>query len=84
MPRRQRESDKKLPAFDLRAEREKRGINQQDTADILCTTQGTISAWESSGNTPLIYRKYWELYWTMHLAKKTRKVKQVSDGPATH
>lgn len=85
MPRRQREQDKKLPAFDLRAEREKRGINQADTAEILCTTQGTISGWESSGAMPLIYRKYWALYWSVQKPKRERKsptkqVKQVHDG----
>lgn len=69
MPKRSDES-RNLPAWDLKAQREKHSYTQAKAAEILCTTQATIARWEADGATPLIYRKYWEIY---HHALKVKK-----------
>lgn len=58
MPKRQ---NKALPAFDLKAEREKRKLSQQQLAEKLFQSQGTVSRWELSGQTPELAREYWKL-----------------------
>lgn len=70
MPKR---SDKKPAPWDLKAQREKHSYTQTQAAEILCTTQATIARWEADGTTPMIYRKYWEIY---HHAKKVQKAKK--------
>lgn len=70
MPKR---STKEVTAFDLKAEREKRGLSQEQTAEILFQSQGTISRWEISGQTPELARAYWELFWSQQDAKHVEK-----------
>ena len=62
MPRRS-DVERDLPAFDLKGARESKGITQAKTAEILSASQSSIARWESEGTLPLIYRKYWALYW---------------------
>lgn len=62
MPKRN-EAFEKLPAFDLRGKREEKKLTQNQCAEILHVSQGTLAKWESSGAVPQIYRSYWELYW---------------------
>jgi DNA-binding XRE family transcriptional regulator len=62
MPKRS-ETDKALPAFDLKAARESKGLTQIETAQLLSAAQSTIAKWEADGRVPKIYRDYWELYW---------------------
>lgn len=52
-------------AFDLKGAREMRGLSQIGAAAILCTTQPTVSRWESEGNTPAVYQKVWTLHWQL-------------------
>lgn len=52
-------------AFDLKASREIRNLSQADVAAILCTTQASVSRWESSGGLPAIYRKAWDQHWKL-------------------
>lgn len=54
---------KKLAPYDLKGEREKRDLNQSETAALLFTTQSTVARWEADGSTPQIYREYWRLHW---------------------
>lgn len=54
-----------LVAFDLRAARKERNLSQLQTAEMLCTTQPTISRWEAEGTTPAIVRKAWDLHWKL-------------------
>lgn len=67
----------KLPPFDLRAEREKRELTQEETAKLLYTTQSSIGRWEENGNMPPLERAYWALYWKQHKppASTTKKAK---------
>jgi DNA-binding transcriptional regulator YiaG len=62
MPKRS-ETDKALPAWDLKAARETKGLTQIETAALLSAAQSTIAKWEADGRVPKIYRDYWELYW---------------------
>jgi len=55
----------KLAAFDLKGARESRGLSQAATAEILCTTQASVSRWESEGDMPAIYRKAWIQHWLL-------------------
>lgn len=75
MPKRS-EDEKKLKPFDLKAEREKRELNQTQVAEMLYVTQVSVSRWESEGNMPQIYRAYWELYWQVNKPKAAKKVKK--------
>lgn len=72
MPRLSKQHQR-LPAFDLKAEREKRDMTQAECAVFFFTTQATIARWESSGDTPQIHREYWALYWKH---QKPTKVKE--------
>lgn len=54
-----------LVAFDLKAARKTRNLSQLQTAEMLCTTQPTISRWEAEGTTPAIVRKAWEQHWQL-------------------
>lgn len=74
MPKRS-EAHAALPPFDLKAARETKGLTQSDAAELLAASQPSIARWESEGNLPLIYRKYWDLYWKHQPAVKTRKAK---------
>lgn len=65
-----------LPAFDLKAEREKRGKTQAEVAQMLFTTQSSVARWEADGDMPQIHRAYWELYWRN--IKVPKKVKEKS------
>lgn len=51
--------------FDLKSEREKRRLSQTAIAEILCSTQASVSRWESSGMMPNVHRKLWELHWKL-------------------
>lgn len=73
MPKRSAK-DKALPAYDLRADREAKDLSQVETAAILCCGQASVARWERDGSLPLIYRKYWQLYW-LHQPKKKGKPK---------
>jgi predicted transcriptional regulator len=64
---------KKLPPYDLRAEREKRELTQAETAQLLFTTQSTVARWEDDGQTPQIHREYWRLYWANQKPPKVSK-----------
>jgi transcriptional regulator with XRE-family HTH domain len=64
---------KEIAAFDLKAEREKRELSQADVAAILCTTQASVSRWESSGMIPDIYRKLWVQHWKLEQANKSQQ-----------
>jgi DNA-binding XRE family transcriptional regulator len=82
MPKRS-EAESELPAFDLKAARESKGITQAKTADILSASQSSIARWESDGRLPLIYRKYWELYWQHNKPERRKpKLKVVEKSPA--
>lgn len=62
-----------LPAFDLKAAREKRELTQMQTAQLLFTTQSTIARWEHDGDAPEIVRAYWDLYWRVNRPVKKPK-----------
>jgi transcriptional regulator with XRE-family HTH domain len=62
MPKRSSAASK-LPAYDLKAEREKRDLTQQEVAVMLFTTQSSVARWEENGDMPQIHREYWSLYW---------------------
>jgi Helix-turn-helix. len=82
MPRRS-EIERELPAFDLKAARESKGVTQEKCAGILCASQSSVARWESDGRLPLIYRKYWELYWKFHKPERTKpRLKVVEKSPA--
>jgi DNA-binding XRE family transcriptional regulator len=82
MPRRS-ETEAELPAFDLKAARESKGITQAKAATILAASQSSIARWESDGRLPLIYRKFWELYWTHNKPERRKpKLKVVDKDPA--
>jgi transcriptional regulator with XRE-family HTH domain len=68
---------RKLPAFDLKSEREKRALTQADTAAMLFTTQSSVARWEADGDMPQIHRAYWALYWKHN--KPPKKVKNESE-----
>lgn len=72
MPRQSSELSK-LPAFDLKAEREKRELTQAECARVLFTNQSNIQRWENNGMTPPIYREYWSLYWQHAKPSKAQK-----------
>jgi predicted transcriptional regulator len=55
----------KVSAFDLKAARETRKLSQAEVAAILCTTQASVSRWESSGELPAVYRKTWDQHWKL-------------------
>lgn len=55
--------DNDAPAFDLKADRKKRGISQVEAAKILCVTQPTVARWEQSGGMPHVYRVIWNIHW---------------------
>lgn len=59
MPRRS------IAAFDLKAARQTRGVSQLEAAEILCTTQPSVSRWEAEGNMPAVYRKVWMQHWQL-------------------
>lgn len=80
MPRR---STKQLPAFDLKAAREARGLSQEQTAELLFQSQGTISRWEISGQTPELAREYWKLYWSTEDSKPKGKQSDRSKDDAS-
>lgn len=61
MPRRSEEHGK-LPAYDLKATRERMGLKQAAMAELLSAGQSSIARWESEGSLPLIYRKFLELH----------------------
>lgn len=62
-----------LPAFDLKAAREKRDLTQMQTAVLLFTTQSTIARWENDGDAPQLVRAYWDLYWRVNRPVKKPK-----------
>lgn len=70
--------ESELPAFDLRAAREAKSLTQVAVSILLCASQSSVARWENDGTLPLIYRKYWELYWLMHARAKNqlRKAKK--------
>lgn len=81
MPKR---STKQLAAFDLKAAREARGMSQEQTAEFLFQSQGTISRWEISGQTPELAREYWKLYWAVEDAKpKGKSIDRGKDAEGT-
>lgn len=55
----------KIAAFDLKAARESRKLSQDAVAAILCTTQASVSRWESAGTLPAVYRKAWDQHWQL-------------------
>lgn len=67
-----------LPPFDLRAAREAKVYTQEECATLLCVTQSTINRWETDGNMPEIYRKYWALYHTKGVTTDAKRVKPVA------
>jgi transcriptional regulator with XRE-family HTH domain len=69
MPKRA-ESEQDLPAFDLKGEREKYGYTQAQTATLLRASQASVARWEANGRLPLIYRDFWNLYWSQKAVKK--------------
>lgn len=71
-------ANKGLPQFDLKAARESRKLTQQEVAELLCTTQGTIARWEAEGSMPLLERRYWTLYWKGRPLPKARKSKRAA------
>lgn len=68
MPRVNKQNDE-LPAFDLRASREARGMTQEATAALLFTHQTSIARWEREGNMPGLARMAWTLHWQIEDAK---------------
>jgi len=73
----------KLAAFDLKGARESRGLSQAATAEILCTTQASVSRWESEGDMPAIYRKAWTQHWLLERSNgNNRSVRQAARGAA--
>lgn len=81
MPKRAK-AEKGLPPFDLKASREAQGLSQQKTAAILCASQGSVARWEADGNAPLIYRKYWDLYWSVNRGNKRKTKVSASKKPS--
>lgn len=75
-------AEKSLPPFDLKGAREAKGLNQQKTAEILCASQGSIARWEADGSAPLIYRKYWDLYWSVNHGNKRKAKVSASKKPS--
>lgn len=73
---RRSETERELPSFDLKAARESKRLNQEAAAELLCCTQSSIARWESEGSLPLIYRRYWALYWKHHKPARKTKAKQ--------
>lgn len=67
---------RKLPAFDLKSEREKHGLTQAEVAVMLFTTQSSVARWEADGDMPRIHREYWALYWKVNKVPKTKKVEK--------
>lgn len=51
--------------FPLKAQREARGINQYDAANILCASQSAVAKWESGQPMPAVYRRVWEYHWRL-------------------
>lgn len=82
MPKRA-EAEKELPPYDLKAERKKRKITQLVAMEILCCSQPSITRWEQTGKLPLIYRKYWELYWHVEDQKIHNVAKAVKSSKRT-
>lgn len=83
MPKRN-DANKSLPQFDLKSARESRKLTQQETAELLCTTQGTIARWEADGSMPTLERRYWALYWKGRPVPKSAKAKRAvsADAPS--
>lgn len=56
---------KKRPpiAFDLKAAIEAKSMTQGQAAELLCTSQPSISTWCQTGEVPELVIKYWNLYW---------------------
>lgn len=80
MPRRAvREKD--LVAFDLKAERKKRELSQEETAEIMCASQASIARWEASGQCPAVYRKAWTQHWELEDAIKRESEQQPIPKP---
>lgn len=77
MPKRA-DNEKELKPFDLKAARKSRKLSQISVADLLATSQASITRWERDGNMPLIYRKYWNLFW------EVEDVKAQKDSNARH
>lgn len=69
MPRVNKQTEE-LPAFDLLAAREARGMTQEDVAKLLFTHQTSIGRWEREGNMPGLPRMAWKLYWELHDLKE--------------
>lgn len=66
-------------AFDLKGARESRKLSQFAVAEILCSTQASVSRWEATGNLPDAFRKLWDLHWKVEdsdTPKKSRKPKK--------
>lgn len=59
-----------LPAFDLKAERERRDLTQTQVAQMLFTTQSSVARWETDGDAPQLVRAYWSLYWKTQKPQK--------------
>lgn len=59
-------------AFDLKGEREKRQLSQTAVAEILCTTQASVSRWEACGTIPDVFRKVWILHWRIEDMQKAQ------------
>lgn len=82
MPKRS-EVEKELPAFDLKAARESKGITQERAAELLHASQSSIARWEGDGRLPMIYRAYWTLYWQHNKPERRKpKLKVVQKDPA--
>lgn len=72
MPKRS-DAEKDLPAFDLKAARESKGLTQAAAAVLLCASQASMARWEREGTLPLIYRRYWDIYWQHNKVVKKQK-----------
>jgi transcriptional regulator with XRE-family HTH domain len=82
MPKRS-EAERELPAFDLKAARESKGITQERAAELLFASQSSIARWEGDGRLPRIYREYWALYWQHNKPERRQpKLKVVKKDPA--
>lgn len=64
MPRRAA-NEKDLVAFDLKADRKKRELSQEQAAEIMCASQASVARWEASGQCPAVYRKAWVQHWKL-------------------
>lgn len=69
-----------LVAFDLKTARKERKLSQLQTAEMLCTTQPTISRWEAEGTTPAIVRKAWNQHWELEDLKNGNTKGEQSDN----